>query len=532
MSRWTFAAYVSLFAGYASSANAQHALLALPLDDPAYVQLDALAHGGCAGARVSPFRPYLVGWIRTSLEQARTEAACQGQLLDRLVQRFGSAADSTTQASAFRAGAALTIQATALGDAEFRPLWRDLRPKAEGTPPVVGRANGRVTWNGGPHVLAVADGYAVTNRRNDPTLRGRGFRQSEAVVDMGEAYLSAKVGPLEASVGRGPEAWLSEGRESLMLSAHGPPLDRITAGARSKRWQIRALLSTLPDVVLTQADDSLAPPAHRHHRMLAAHALSFLPVSGLEFVLGETALVTREGGGIDLAFANPMIVYLVAQNDTGYTGEGAAPANLTTFASARWSFGRAVVGGEMTVDDIQIDPEDRKNLPDQLAWRMHASYGLPVIWPTTLGLEYRQVGSYTYLRSPYSAVYQQYDAPLGSELGPDSDELRVTTELFMGKTLRLSGGVSGRRQGALRLEDRPSRSAFGHAGQPYPSTSASRPAVQTARTLEAGVQWLDETLPVTARVEWSSFSHINNSLAGSANYLRVHIVGSYRFRYP
>ena len=530
MKRWSLAACACLLTGYAPDALAQHALLALPLDDPAYVQLDALANGGCVAARVSPFRPYLVGWIRSSLARARDEQHCQGGLLDHLVTRFGSATDTTI--ASVRAGAAATLEATALGDAEFRPFWRDLRPKAEGTPPVVARLNGRVTWEGGPKVLAVADAYAVSNRRNDPTLRGRGFRGSEAVVDFAEATLTGLVGPLEVSLGRGAEAWLSEGRESMMLSANGPPYDRLTLGARSRRWQIRALVATLPDVILTLAKDSVAAPARRHHRLLAGHAVSAIPLPGLELVLGETALVTREGGGMDLAFVNPMIVYLVAQNDTGYTGEGAVPANLTTFGSARWSFGRSVIGGELTVDDIQIDAADRVNLPDQLAWRMHASHGLPLVWPTTVGVEYRRVGSYTYLRSPYSAVYQQYDAPLGSELGPDSDEMRVTTGLFMGNTLRLSGVVGQRRQGALRLEKRPSPSAYGHAAEPYPSTSASRPAVQIARTFEAGVQWLDQTMPVTARVEWTSFSHINNAPAASANYLRVHIVGSYRFRYP
>lgn len=532
MRPWALAACAFLFAGNASNATAQHALLALPLDDPAYVQLDALARGGCRAARVSAFRPWLTGWIRLGLERARTEDRCQGRLLEHLRRRFLPSADSTLDPPPLRAGAALTVEATGLGDAEFRPFWRDVRPSAEGTPPLVARLNGRITWDGGPRVLGVADAYAVSNRRNDPTLRGRGFRGSEAVVDFAEATLSATVGPLAISLGRAPEAWLSEGRESLMLSANGPPLDRIAAGAKSNRWQIRALVASLPDVVLTALRDSVVAPARRHHRMLVGHAIAATPVPGLEFVLGETALVTREGGGMDLAFVNPMMVYLVTQNDVGYEGEGASPANLTTFASARWSFWRSVIGGELTIDDIQIDQEDRKRLPDQLAWRIHASHGLPVAWPSTLGLEYRRVDSYTYLRSPYSAVYQQYNAPLGSELGPGSDELRVTSELFVGTTLRFSGGVSQRRQGALRLEERPSRAAFGHAGEPYPATSASRPAVQIARSLEAGVQWLDQTLPVRARLEWTSISHVNNSLAASANYFRVNFVGSYRFRYP
>ena len=510
---------------------AQHALLALPLDDVAYVQLDGLTRAGCHAARVSSFRPYFVERIRDALSRAAADRLCQGPTLDALRSRFIEA-DSLTRGAAFRPGGAITISGTGLGDAEFRPLWRDVRPKALGTPPVVAKVNGRVTWDGGPRLHGVADAYAVSSRRNDPTLRGRGFRGSEAVVDFAEASLTTRVGPLFILFGRGQEAWLSEGRESLMLSAHGPPLDKLVLAAHSRRWQARAVVATLPDVVLDAFRDSIVGGNRRIHRLFAAHAISVRPVSGLELVLGETALLNREGGGVDLAFLNPAMIYLVTQNDTGYSGEGAPEANLTTFASARLSLGRTVLGAELTVDDIQIDSEDRKRLPDQLAWRMHASRGLPTAWPSTVGLEYRRADSYTYLRSPYSAVYQHYDAPLGSELGPGADEARVTTELFAGKRLRLSTGIGQRRQGALRLEERPSRSAFGHAGEVFPSTVPQRPAVQKATTVGAGIQWLSERTPVSAFAEWASVTNVNNAPETSANYLRVNIVGSYRFRYP
>ena len=503
--------------------------MALPLDDIAYVQLDGLARTGCRAARISPLRPYFVEWIRVALARAQTETSCQGVLLTTLRERFDRmpAAPSATTDRPFDAGAALTVSATALGDREFRPLWRDVRPKSEGTPPAVAKLSGRVSWNGGDQLYGVAEGYAFTNRRNEPTLRGRGFRGSEAVVDFEEAYLSTRVGPLHVLFGRGYEAWLSEGRESMMLSAHGPPLDKLLLAVRSRRWQMRAVAATLPDVVLDAARDSI-PQTRRHHRMIVGHALTVAPGAGFEFVLGETALLSREGGGVDLAFLNPTMIYLVTQNDTGAAGL----ANLTTFGSVRWSARRTIAGAELTVDDIQIDAVDRKKLPDQLAWRMYASQGLPTVWPSSLGLEYRRADNYTYLKSPYSAVYQHYDAPLGTELGPGADELRVTSELYAGKKLRLNTGIGQRRQGALRLEHRPSRSAFGHAGESFPATTADRPAVQSVRTVGAGIQWLSEVTPVSASLEWANMRHVNNSPDDSANYLRVNIVGSFRFRYP
>src|SRR4051812_33657537 len=71
-----------------ASADGQHALVTLPLDDPAHQQLRALERGGCAAARVSPFRPYLVGRVRTALARAHDEKACRGPLLDALLARF------------------------------------------------------------------------------------------------------------------------------------------------------------------------------------------------------------------------------------------------------------------------------------------------------------------------------------------------------------------------------------------------------------------------------------------------------------
>ena len=43
-----------------SAAGAQYGLVTLPMADPAYIQLTALEHLGCAAARVSVDRPYEV----------------------------------------------------------------------------------------------------------------------------------------------------------------------------------------------------------------------------------------------------------------------------------------------------------------------------------------------------------------------------------------------------------------------------------------------------------------------------------------
>lgn len=543
------AALALALAATAARGAAQHPLMTLPLDDPAYQQLSALVRVGCGEARVSAFRPFTIEQIRGALSSARTNSRCAGVVLDELVARFlvaprggESLADGATMPSAgdttgFTFGAALRLRGTALRNGELQPIWRDIRPTSEGDPPVVARADLRLSWSGGSRIMAVVDAYGQTDRRNDPAIRARRFRSTSGVIDFAEAYASAKLGPVVISLGRGREAWLGDAgdpAESLMLSANGPPLDRILLDAEWTRFQFRALVGSLDDVVLTPARDALpeGTTEQRWHRMLVAHALTFRPSSTLELTIGETGIIPRQGGGIDLAFANPLMIYQVTQNDGSPNARRAGGVNLTAFGSARLNVGRASLQGELVVDDIQIDSDDRKVFPDQLAWSVAGSVALPVSLPASVALRYTRTGSFTYLSWSYANGWQHYDHPIGSELGPDADMARLSGEVWPSGKLRLSGGVSRWRRGANRLNERPVPSRQGHSGDPFPSTTAARPEVQRAWGLDVGVQWLGAILPVTLKLEGARVENVANLATASRTFGRASLSAAYRFRYP
>ena len=151
---------------------------------------------------------------------------------------------------------------------------------------------------------------------------------------------------------------------------------------------------------------------------------------------------------------------------------------------------------------------------------------------TSVGVEYRRVGSYTYLRDLYAHVYQRYDAPIGSELGPDADMLRISGELWPNGRLRLSGGLARWRQGAQRIFDRPSEGAFGHAGEPFPSVTPERPAPVRAWIAQGGVSLLDSRFTLRLVGELASIENLDHQPSLSATPLRAHVTGTYRFRYP
>lgn len=530
-------AAAAVLAGWAAAATAQHPLVTLPLDDPAYVQLDGLVQLGCGAARISAFRPFMVKDVRAALARADSEPACAGRILTTLDARFRAAApaaDTGSSRTRLRLGGLATLAATGLGGGEFWPMWRDVRPTSQGTPPLDAEARLRLTFDGGTNIVLVSEAYAEAQRRNDPTVRASPLRRTSGVIDFSEAYAAARVGRVVILAGRGREAWLGEGTESMVLSANGPALDRITLTAQWERWEFHALIASVNDVVLSSATDSLADSGvtQRWHRMLLGHALTFRPVRRVELTVGETALLPRQGGGVDLSYVNPLMIYQVVQNDSARTTAAAGNANLTAFGSVRANVGRASLQGDLLIDDIQIDPKDRRIYPDLLGWNVRLTYALPLIVPTDVGFQYRRVGSYTYFEKYYTNTWQTYNQPVGSELGPDADMARLFASAWTLPRLELTGGVAYWRHGAQRIDQRPPPDRTGHAGEPFPSTTISRPDVQRALVLDASAQWVDGVIPLSAGITLAHIDHVNNLAADAGWYSRFQLSGSYRFRYP
>lgn len=527
----TGAIVVAALLSVSRAAVAQHPLATLPFDDPAYEVLDGLVRAGCETARVSAYRPYLVRDVRSALAAADSNRACAPSLVGPLRVRFApDTLDLFNDGDgAFGGGGSLTLRATQLSNGEFRPLWRGIRPKSEGDPPATATARVRLSW-GSRKVFAVAEGVGYTSRQNDPSIRQRSLRTTSGAVDFGESYFTAQLArPLTLTFGRGSEAWLGDGRESLVLSAWGPMLDRVAIAGRWNRVEGRALYGAVSDVELTPALDSVPGPAAHFYRYVVAHALTLRATRAIELTLGETAILARGARTIDLAYANPLMAYVVVQNDAAASGPD---QNLQVFGAVRAHTGRAAVQAELLVDDVQIDSKDRKTVQDQLAWSVRGSQALPLTIPAAAVGEYRHINSYTYLRNRYATAYQTYDQPLGSELGPDADLWRIGGEVWPRALVKLSGGAGMWRQGAQRLAQRPGQNSNGHGGEPFPSVTLSRPFVQNAVLADAALSYLARPLTLIIRIEGARATHPANLDAATASYVRLQLIGTYAYRIP
>jgi hypothetical protein len=459
------------------------ALTTLPPGDPAYAQLAALDRVGCRPARISPHRPFYVRDVQRAVARFPSIAMCKGAVASALQARFTRPPAEVPRTSRGpRRGRtrvvrryARKVQSRRSGDASRNVAlaWR-VRAVAgrrstarRGTPPFVFDARVRGGWSASNRVALVAEVYGQTSRRNDPTVRQRALRNTSGIVDMGEAYVNTALGRLDFSFGRSWDAWLGDDRESMTLSANGPLMDRLELGIRWRVAEVRAIVASVNDVTMTAETDSLAPgtPDTRYNRWLYGHVLTVKPNDGLELTLGETILSSRTTFGFDLAYANPLMAYVITQNDTAR--EGSDPRdNLVVFGGARVRIGRGNIGAELVVDDIQIDKADRENTADQLAWRIYGSIPVPLGNASSLTADFTRVDSYTYMRDFYTDVYQQYDKPLGSVLGPGSDRLRLAGETWIGGGLRIGGSVhSGARTDFGSTSG--SQGANGNAGKPF-----------------------------------------------------------------
>jgi hypothetical protein len=396
----------------------------------------------------------------------------------------------------------------------------------------VGILHGRLTWGDSDRAAIVGDGYAETSVRNDPTVRARRFRHTSGVLDLSEAYAAARAGPFTFTLGRGQEAWLGSGAESMVLSANGPAIDRLAVEFHTAHFEGRAIFGSLDDVVLDSALDSLTSTIgpQRVYRYIAGHELTWRPARVAEITIGETALISRGSQTVDFFYVNPFVPYQLAQHDTGRTGDDARD-NLTAFAAVRLRAGPVTGAAELLVDDIQIDPSARLKTPDQLGYDLTLAAPVPLPVPATVSLEYERMDSYTYMRRFYNEVYQQYDQPLGSQLGPDADYGHLEGEVFARPWLRLAAGLGVWRRGLQRIYERPGQEATGNAGAPFPTNTPGHP-VQTAVLGDASVQFLNAMLPITASVHVARIRDANNLPVGTSNYAQLQLTATYAFRYP
>ena len=434
----------------------------------------------------------------------------------------------------FRVGGQATLRATSLSRGEFEPLWAGVRPRDEGTPPFVVDARVRGGWSASNRVALVAEVYGQTSRRNDPTVRQRALRNTSGIVDMGETYVNTALGRLDLSFGRSWAAWLGDDRESMALSANGPLIDRLELGIRWRVAEVRAIVASVNDVTMTAETDSLAAgtPDTRFNRWLYGHVLTVKPNDGLELTLGET-ICCRHARPLGSTSHTRIRSWRTSSRRTTRRARGRTRATIS------WcSVGHECALGAGTSARSSSSTTSRsikpivKTRPISSPGASYGSIPVPLGNASSVTADFTRVDSYTYMRDFYTDVYQQYDKPLGSVLGPGSDRLRLAGETWIGGGIRIGGSVGTWRQGGLRIDQRPARGPNGNAGKPFPAVTPDRPEVQSSFLADIGADYVTHPILGSIRLQLAQIRNAANVSDAAALYVRAIVSGSYAFRYP
>jgi hypothetical protein len=464
----------------------------VPVDDPAYAFVDALLVRGALPTLSTLERPYTARQIREAMAASRTDAGGKAigawrRALDRALRRFERpAGDSSRAWLQATAGVALTGQSSArrelmLADATSGAYPALFSRGQVGTGPIVG------SWR------------ATADRRLwlDPDFTGSKKRYLSGRMD--DAYLSAQWRYGELFLGRQGRNWGPPPLVGLQLGQYAYSYDHLygTIGPRALR------LSTL----LARLDDDGEGPTPFSpalvQRYLAIHRLAARR-GGLEVALSEAVVYGGPGRGFELAYANPLNVFMLSQYNEGKT------SNVSYGLDVAYRTGRrGTYSGQFMYDDFQIDDcEPGCEEPPAYALSVVAE-GVPLVGPHRAFASYTRVSNLAYRTPQPFESYRAFDVGIGRAFS-DYDEARVGIDVAVvpGATSRVYGAYRRQGEGDYRLP------------YPTPEQYASTPELlqgvpmYVARlAVEGGIQ-PSPSLSLTADLginQWSNENHLRGA---------------------
>ena len=229
---------------------------------------------------------------------------------------------------------------------------------------------------------------------------------SRATWDVSTSYLAMTVWGIDVKWGRDRVKW-GPGETGLMLSGQAKPMDLLQA-----RFNFGPAVFTWLHGEL-RSDFS--------HRWIAAHRLEISFRPNLDIGLSESVIYGRRG--IEQAYMNPVLPYLVAEHTLGDRDNVAMGFDLD------W---RPVSGFkvylETLIDDLFAPWEIFGDFyGNKLAFTVGSVWTDPLNLPDTgMRVEYTRIEPFVYTHEDSVNVFEHYDQGLGHFLHPNADRFRVT----------------------------------------------------------------------------------------------------------
>lgn len=411
----------------------------VPLDDVAYVYIDALMARGELRQLQSNERPYTVAAVRRALSASRRRLESDAlrsyaEGLERsLVKTTVNGARSRprrrgearqTQPDAFGARLSGAFYAFAQSSGRRELMLADDRN-------LVGPGiTGRLVFAGGP-VVGMLRVIGDTRLNNDPEFSGRKDRDIGGRTEDG--YVSGQWRYGELFIGRVGRNWGPSGMPGLVIGSYAYSYDHLYGRFGTPRIHFASLFAKL--------DSDPLGGGRVSNRYLAAHRLAGR-LGRVEIGINESILMSGEGRGLELGMLNPLNIYSLSWRNEKLDGNlmVGADAALRTRRFGNWS-------AEVLIDDLQIDRcaavcEE----PNSYGFTLSAE-GLPLRGVQKWFGSYTRVSSLAYRTPLYHERYTSFDVGLGRGFS-DYDEARVGLDLAVMPRVPVKLYAARRRQGA------------------------------------------------------------------------------------
>lgn len=470
----------------------------IPLDDVAYVYVDALMARGELRQLEALERPYTVEAVRQALSELRRRLST-GVLrsyaagLDRALvkttvdgetsRRTVRGPQPQTQRATF--GARLSGAFYAVGQTSGR---RELM-LADHVNSVDPGIMGRFVFAGGP-VVGMLRVIGDTRLNDDPEFAGRKDRDIGGRTEDG--YVSAQWRYGELFVGRAARNWGPASMPGLIIGNYAYSYDHLYGRFGTRRIHFASLLAKL--------DSDPLGGGRVSNRYLSAHRLAGR-IGPVELGISESILMSGEGRALEIGMLNPLNIYALSWRNERLDGNLmlGADAALRTRRFGSWS-------AEVLIDDLQIDRCDAVcQEPSSYGFSLTAD-GLPLRGAQRWFASYTRVSSLAYRTPAYSERYASFEVGIGRGYS-DYDEVRAGIDLAVVPRIPVKLYLAHRRQGV------------GDYRFPFPDTSAYRatpaflmPDVATVQRLGlSGGGALGRGFELTADVGLNRVSHAGGS---------------------
>ncbi len=251
---------------------------------------------------------------------------------------------------------------------------------------------------------------------------------SMATWDMSDSYFTLNWRGFHFQFGRDNVQWGPSFSGGLMISGLAPSFDliKITGdiGTATFTWFHGALRSDYP------------------HKWISAHRLEISLVRGVDMGLGEVVIYGNRG--MEMAYLNPLIPYLIAEHTLGDRDNVALGFDFDINRIHNLK-----LYTEFFIDDIFAPWEVFSNF-----WGNKLAFTVGGYWVNPLTLrdtearwEYTRIEPYVYTHQDSVNVYEHYNFGLGHFLEPNSDGLFLQTEHHFSLALATTIAFSSIRHG-------------------------------------------------------------------------------------